>query len=441
MVSGHAAQGFGQGLSTPGGLTVRGLSCFLLWLALASSSFVLFEPAPFDALMAGLLILLPLAGLASLNKRLLLYFSLWMVIGAAGFVASTQSGDMSTSIKHTVISVFLTLGSILIAATIRNDPQNHARLVMSGLFVAMVLSAFLGAFGYLNLIPGGYELLTKFDRAKAAFKDPNVYGAFLVPAIIYALHSMATARAGRALVHAAIGAVVCLGVLVSFSRGAWFQAVLAILLYAGVAFLASQTDRFRLKLFVLGAFGLAAMALGLVALLQIDTVAELFKHRASLSMGYDSGSQGRFGGQLKSLGVIAEHPLGIGALEFSRSFHSEDVHNVYLSMFLNAGWVGGFLYLAIVVSTVATGLVHSLKKTEHQGLMIVMFASFTALAAEGMIIDSDHWRHFYILMGIVWGLAAANDRMRYATPSPIRNQSIPVERRFRLVRNGRSGRI
>jgi hypothetical protein len=27
--------------------------------------------------------------------------------------------------------------------------------------------------------------------------------------------------------------------------------------------------------------------------------------------------------------------------------------------------------------------------------------------AEGFVIDSDHWRHFYLLLGMVWGLSAA----------------------------------
>jgi hypothetical protein len=28
--------------------------------------------------------------------------------------------------------------------------------------------------------------------------------------------------------------------------------------------------------------------------------------------------------------------------------------------------------------------------------------------AEGFVIDTDHWRHFYLILGIIWGLAAAS---------------------------------
>jgi len=50
--------------------------------------------------------------------------------------------------------------------------------------------------------------------------------------------------------------------------------------------------------------------------------------------------------------LIVSNPFGIGALEFSKLYHTEEVHNVYLSMFLNAGWIGGFGYLAIVLMTI-----------------------------------------------------------------------------------------
>jgi len=26
---------------------------------------------------------------------------------------------------------------------------------------------------------------------------------------------------------------------------------------------------------------------------------------------------------------------------------------------------------------------------------------------EGFVIDTDHWRHFFLLLGMIWGLAAA----------------------------------
>jgi len=35
---------------------------------------------------------------------------------------------------------------------------------------------------------------------------------------------------------------------------------------------------------------------------------------------------------------------------------------------------------------------------------------FIGEVAEGFVIDTDHWRHFFLLLGIIWGLAAATFR-------------------------------
>ena len=32
------------------------------------------------------------------------------------------------------------------------------------------------------------------------------------------------------------------------------------------------------------------------------------------------------------------------------------------------------------------------------------------MACESFIIDSDHWRHFFLILGMIWGMSAANIR-------------------------------
>ena len=42
---------------------------------------------------------------------------------------------------------------------------------------------------------------------------------------------------------------------------------------------------------------------------------------------------------------------------------------------------------------------------------------FVGEAVEGMIVDTDHWRHFFLVLGLVWGLSVAtiNWRRRLAS--------------------------
>jgi hypothetical protein len=53
------------------------------------------------------------------------------------------------------------------------------------------------------------------------------------------------------------------------------------------------------------------------------------------------------------------------------------------------------------------GLRHALARGAAQPLFLVAYACFVGNVCEGLIIDIDHWRHFYLLMAMVWGMMAA----------------------------------
>lgn len=433
MAAGHSLPVHGNYPPAARGLSAQSLGLALAWLTLASSSIVFAEPAPYDALMIGLIALLPLLGLVAISNRLFLFFAAWVVIGVTGLIASGHSGRLDVSIKHSAITIFLSMSAVLIAAFVRNNPARHAHIIISGLLFASLLAVLAGAIGYFDLLPGANELFTKYGRARGTFKDPNVFGPFIVPALLYCIHSMTTDKAWRASLMSLLAGLFCLGLLVSFSRGAWFNAVVALLVYAYMVFVVARSNFFRIKFLMLIAFAACCTALVLAAAIQIDSIGNLVSERASLTLSYDTGPEGRFGGQFLALETIASNPMGIGAQEFGRRVHGVDVHNVYLSMFLNAGWIGGFLYLFLVMATLIAGFRHALRANPAQGIFIVMLAAFAGLAVEGLIVDTDHWRHFYVIMGLVWGLILSDRPLtRYAG-------SVPANRLRREI--GRSGRI
>jgi len=76
-------------------------------------------------------------------------------------------------------------------------------------------------------------------------------------------------------------------------------------------------------------------------------------------------------------------------------------------MMLNAGWLGGLTYAMMVILTLAVGANHLTQPNAARPLFLIAYAAFVATALEGIIIDSDHWRSFYVLMAMVWGLAAS----------------------------------
>jgi hypothetical protein len=44
-----------------------------------------------------------------------------------------------------------------------------------------------------------------------------------------------------------------------------------------------------------------------------------------------------------------------------------------------------------------------------------MFAAFLGAVGEGFVIDTDHWRHFWLMLGAMWGMFAAARRYKEAS--------------------------
>jgi O-antigen ligase len=110
------------------------------------------------------------------------------------------------------------------------------------------------------------------------------------------------------------------------------------------------------------------------------------------------------------LGLL-ETPFGVGPLQFAKHF-GQDPHNVYLNAFASYGWIGGFAYLSLVLATLYVGFRASLVRTAWQSYLLAGFAAFVGATLEGFVIDTDHWRHYYLLLGLIWGLAGATMNAR-----------------------------
>ena len=386
---------------------IQRLALGLVWIAIAGSAIVFSEPAPVDLLTVGLIVLLPLAGLVAAPGPLWLMLSVWLVCAAGGFVASAQSIDVDRSTSHSAISLYLYASFFMLAAFVAKRPREHTRLILDAWLWAACIGALAGIVGYFGLLPGAAEAFTKYGRATGTFKDPNVYGPFIAPALLYALHRVLNERSARAIVPLCMLPLLAFGLLLSFSRGAWLNTSVAVAIYAYGSIVLARSERQQARIILLGALvvGIAAALLAVAA--QFDEIGGLLSSRAALTQSYDEGPDGRFGGQAQAMRMILDHPLGLGALQFGMHYHHEDVHNVYLSMFLNAGWLGGLLFAAILSITAVCGARHVIRPTLTQPVFLIAYAALLGNVVEGFVVDIDHWRHLYLLLAIVWGLMAA----------------------------------
>lgn len=403
------------------------LAGVLVACALIASPIVFSEPAPADVLMMGVIAGVPVLGAAVFGRIAKLQLVLWLVIVALGLVGTTMSTVMRVAAIHQLVTLFLAIGAFVLAGYVAADPQPRFKLIMWGYVVGCLIACAAAFAGYFDLIPGTRELFTNYDRARGTFKDPNVFGAALAPGLVLAVWMTLRDKASRLPLAGAIAAVLALGLLLSFSRGAWFSAAVSTITLVWIALIRSRRQSDFRRLLLVSAAGTAAFAGVLAAALQVDAVRNLMEQRANLDQSYDAGPEGRFGGQEKAKKLILESPFGIGTHTFRDIYHHEEPHNVYMSMFLNAGWIGGLVYIISVLTTLFLGLRGALLSTALQGPFVIASAAFTGLVLEGLIIDSDHWRHFFIFMGLIWGLADASPHVANTSR---RSTDDPIETRY-----------
>lgn len=394
---------------TAGGWVVETGSIAAVFVAVAmlTNTIVFSEPAIADMLMLGVIVAVPALGVARFGPVTMLHASAWLVFVGLGIAGTFISATFDTAIKHQLVTLYLLIGAFITAGYIAGDPEPRFRLIMICYTVACLIATLAAFVGYFHIVPSTYEVFTNYGRARGTFKDPNVYSAALVPALTYCAWVMLRESTTRAFVAALAALPIAVGLLISFSRGAWISAALSVGILVWVLFVRSRRrSDFRRMGWVAG-IGAAGLVVALLGALQVEQVRNLLQERANMDQSYDQGPEGRFGGQQKARRLILDNPFGIGTHTFRDVYHHEEPHNVYLSMFLNAGWIGGFLYVASVLITVWTGLKLAMRNGALQGSLVVASASFAAVAFEGGIIDSDHWRHFFLMMACVWGLADA----------------------------------
>lgn len=394
--------------------SLRTFTLGLTWLTFAISGIVFSEPAPHDALMMLLIVLLPIAGLTRFTPLIGLYFGLWLLICAGGFIAATQAGPIYRAAGFNGITLYLAIASVTIAAFVAKAPRQHLQLIFSAYMVAAVVAALTAIIGYFHLVPGAFELFTEWGtRARGTFKDPNVLGAFLAPAVVYAFHLALTRTLPKALFFSILLPLLIFAILITFSRGAMINMMISLLVYGYLSLVTARTDRERVKLIAVGMVGAALVSVVLAVSMQSPRIQGLVNERSSLTQQYDVGPEGRFGGQVRAAEVIITHPLGLGGLEFGRVFNKgADIHQVYLSMFVNAGWLGGVLYLVAVGATFMLGFRRAIQRRADgtDAIVLAVFSASVGMIGEGLIVDTDHWRHFYLFSGLIWGLAGASGR-------------------------------
>jgi O-antigen ligase len=392
-----------------------GLFSFLLWLSLAVSAIVFREPAPYDALVLCLGIVFFASGPrfpAGAAIPLFLLSSYVIATLFSALLAPVSNEQVYDMLRFLGIDLFLLFTWFLFTSLIYENPVRALSTIWGGYFIAALTAATFGVLGYLGVV-GGEQFVEWGTRVRATFKDPNVLGPFLVPVVLYLLVKIEDATQFRKAIYLAALLLLSLCIFLTFSRGAWVNLVVSFVLFMALRL---ATAHSRKEFYSLLGIGLSAFCLGLALILltiSYDIVGDFFFQRATLFQDYDlGGSGGRFNVQLAAVHEAFRNPLGVGPGQAPSLFPVTEPHNLYLFILLESGWLGAVAFYSFVLLSLTRGFLFCLTKTVVQPIYIAIFASVTATLMESFIIHTHHWRHLYLLLGMLWGPILVGDRLQ-----------------------------
>jgi O-antigen ligase len=399
------ADGFNAPLAT-----MRLVGSFGIAFGVFLSGFVISEPAPYELMMVAQVAVWFLLGLR-ISPLVAILLALLLTFNVGGFLSLTTMANLGEGPLYLAVSTFLALTSVFYAAVIE-DRHERLLIIFRAWLAAAIITSLLGILGYFHALPG-FEVFTLYDRAKGAFQDPNVFGPFLVPPALYLIYGLLSGKLMHAPLRVVGLLVLALGIFLSFSRAAWGLFLFSTVLLVFVMLLKERSSAFRLKILVLALAAAVLMVVALVIALQFEQVANLFSNRTRVVQSYDGGHLGRFARHRIGFLMAMEHPLGIGPMVFSTIF-PEAEHNIWLKTLTTHGWLGFVVYLVMVCWTIAAGFRQLLRNRPWQPFLMIAWVAFVGHVLTGSVIDTDHWRHFFLLLGIIWGCMALERRWQRA---------------------------
>ncbi|TMJ24518.1 MAG: O-antigen ligase domain-containing protein [Alphaproteobacteria bacterium] len=420
MAYAATAGGYPSSVTAPG---ILALQRALVWLAGASAAIVFIEPSPYELVTLVAAVLFFATGL-----RLRLVFMplllLLVLINIGYTIGAIPLLDQSNVASWIATSWYMAATVIFFAMVVSEDTTARLDMLRRGLTVGAMIASLAAIAGYFNLVPGGHDLLTLYDRGRGTFKDPNVLGAFLILPSLFVLQSVVSDRFGKALRSTIALGVMGLAILLAFSRAAWGGLLLTSAFMLALMVMTSRSSAERSRIIMIAVVAVVAAAALVAVLLSFDSIAEMFNQRASFDQSYDEGRFGRFGRHILGAAMALDLPFGIGPLQFHHYF-PEDTHNSYLNAFMSGGWMSGVCYPALVFTTVILGFRNIFVRVPWQRAYLAIFSAFLGTVGENFVIDTDHWRHFWMMLGAMWGMFVAAQRYQ-AVPDQALTATAPA---------------
>jgi hypothetical protein len=364
----------------------------LFGISFALLAYVPVDPAPIDVVIA--LLVLASLSVGSVPFRVPMFVALPLI----GFgVISVQSMGNAVSLGRAAKFELITLYVLVLLVWLSGmfSRGDWLRLAVRTYVAAAALSAVAASLALFIHFPGSAHLIYDGARAKGFFKDPNVFGPFLVPAAAIVLEDINTRNlfpwSRKVLV--LIFMTLSVGTVLAYSRAGWLNYAIALTTVIGFQAARRRGWQGATKSLAVLALG-GAIGLGVLA----STGSLSFFLSRSHLQAYD---QTRFATQTKAFDQATAHVLGHGPGQTELSLDYA-AHSLYARAAYEQGVIGLALVLVILGGILYCGLALARHNRSVHGIgSAALVGSWLGLIANSAFVDTLHWRHLPVIAAII----------------------------------------
>ncbi len=394
----------------------------MLAFVMATGVYVVVEPAPFDVAILGVAVLLLLTRALHVPRTTTPAVGILFLFMMTNVISLVFSRDLTRSYIFLAVTAYLVLLWGIVVACQGAGRARASTALLHGYAIGGALASAAGVAAYLGAPIIG-PIMAPDGRLHGLFKDPNVYGAYMVPVALVAMGVLIGQPHAKRLRWVAVLAVSTAAVFLSFSRGAWANFGVGVTVFFFLFTFADGLGRAWWRTVVLFPPVLLLLAIAAFQLLSVDAVSDMF----SIRFGMQSYDNLRFEIQARATAVALQNPLGLGPGMTERTF-TVAAHSTYVRALVEHGFLGLLSVLALMLTSAGRSVWMAVFATDLQDRLrfSVIAAALCGMAVESSVIDTIHWRHYWIFLGLAW---APTPRLKTASRLPLKNsRSAPARR-------------
>lgn len=376
----------------------------LTFLAVGSSFYVVVEPAPTDLVFIILGIFVVLKPGLPLIRNAGLFWLFGLTV--CSILSLAGSAELVKSLVYVAVTIYLFAAWYIIVVLLRYYGFAYWQLLKRSYLIAALAAALIGFVSHFSTVFVGVMGMTPIyygTRIQASFKDPNVYSPFLCSAFLVVLSSLLTGENSKRsqLLCFGMAGLFALEIIGAFSRAGYVNALIGIVVLLGLHIVVIRSAKRMPRILAITVSTLVIVVP--VALLIIDSLglSEYLMQRLQ-RQGYDDH---RFSGQSLALQVISEKPLGVGPGQAANAL-GIGTHNVFLRIAIENGVMALICFVGFLLYVFWTAFRGTMRRSSpYRDVYAMSLAVLTGISVNSLVIDSLHWRFFFLFLAIPIGLS------------------------------------